>query len=100
MLGGAEPEWEFHAVRLLEKLVGTLRIDKLRPIGILPSFYKLFIIVLVLLAGDRLTELRSRQFAFRPGFQVAEPVFILNQIIVDRVRVPPSYCWYGYLESL
>ena len=80
MLGG-EPEWEFHAVRLLEKLAGALRIDKLRPIGILPSFYKLFSIVLALLAGDRLTELRFGQFAFRPGYQVAELVFILNQII-------------------
>ena len=70
----------------MEKLVGTLRIDKLRPIGILPSFYKLFSIVLALLAGDRLTELRSRQFAFRPGFQVAEPVFILNQIIEKSIE--------------
>ena len=39
--GGSEAEWEFHAVRLLERLIGTLRIDKLRPLGIIPSFYKL-----------------------------------------------------------
>ena len=85
-VGGSESEWEFHAVGLLEKLVGALRIDKLRPIGILPSFYKRFSIVLALLAGDRLTELRSRQFAFRPEFQVAEPVSILNQIIEKSIE--------------
>ena len=67
--------------------MGTLRIDKLRPIGILPSFYKLFSIVLALLTGDRLAELRSRQFAFRPGYQVAEPVFILNQIIEKSIEL-------------
>ena len=74
--GGAEEEWQFHSVRLLEKLANTIRIDKFRPIAILPTLYKLYSICLGLLAGPAFDNLKAPQFAFRKGYQVVEVTFI------------------------
>jgi hypothetical protein len=78
---GAEATWAFHIVRLIEKKMNTIRLDQFRPIAILPTVYKWFSIVLMLLAGPSLFNLKAPQFAFRSTFHVTECTFILNNVI-------------------
>jgi hypothetical protein len=78
---GFELCWALHVVKLIEKNANTLRIDRFRPIALLPSIYKWFSIILGFLAGEAFNNIRGPQFAFRSSFQVTEVTFLLTNLI-------------------
>ena len=70
-----------HLVTLLQKKGFANRVKQFRPITVLPVLYKVYSRVLLLLTDGRLERLHAPQFAFRPGHQTHEVIFILRNLI-------------------
>ena len=52
-----------------------------RPIALLPAVYEVDMTCLIIFAGPWIYELQAPQFAFRPGHQVGEVIFISRRMI-------------------
>ena len=72
--------WDDHLVRLIRKKVLPRIALDLRPIAVLPILQKMYLMLLLNLAEDKM-QLHHQQFAYRKTYQAHEVVSLLRLII-------------------
>ena len=85
-IGNDDLGWDHHMVSLIKKRSFKNSVGDLRPIAVLPVLYKVYSRVLLMLTEGKLEKLIAPQFAFRPGYQAHEVVFMLRNIIEKSVE--------------
>ena len=73
--------WDHCCANLIKKVNRPLNITQFRPIAILPVLSKLYSKLIYHLAHPFVRPLQAPQFAFRPGFQTHEVVYIIRRVI-------------------
>jgi ribonuclease HI len=76
-----EEAWNEVVLNLIPKKKRPRNIKQFRPIAILAVLQKLYIKVLDSLSEGKLKHTKAIQFAFKPGHQCHEPVFILRRLV-------------------
>ena len=76
-----DDSWQCCVANLVAKVPRPTFAKQFRPIAILPVLSKLFSKLIALLAKPHMRQLRAPQFAFTPGHQPHEVIFILRTLI-------------------
>ena len=75
-----------YEITLLEKVMNPMIMRNWRPIAVMSVFSKLYSMLLSDVGGLRNVAINDCQFAFRPGFQSAEVLFVLRQLIEKSIE--------------
>ena len=76
-----DESWKVVMINLIPKKIKPRTIKDFRPIAILSVLCKLYSKLLDWLTGGELVRTRAIQYAFKPGHQCHEPIFIMRRII-------------------